>query len=359
MTGSPTRSTFGVEEEFVLVDGEGRLSQEAPETLSETATEDVDLKPELLRSQVESATTVCSSAAEVEAELADLRSKLIVGAEGRGLRLVAAGTAVHPQAGGSRIGPDERYRRMTEHFGLLVYGGVTCGCHVHVGVPDLEQRVQVVNYLRPWLPVLLALSANSPFQEGRDTGYASSRHLMWRRWPTAGPPPHLRSADEYEQVVQAMVRSESAMDRKMIYWDARPSDHQDTIEVRVHDVQSTVAEATLLAILVRGLVDAAADSPQWTDPWPHQVLEGELWRAARDGWHMTALDPRTGDPAPVADVVSGMVSRLPHADDRAYAADVLARVNADGNGADRQRAAYERRGSYDDVVDLLVEQATQ
>jgi carboxylate-amine ligase len=88
------------------------------------------------------------------------------------------------------------------------------------------------------------------------------------------------------------------------------------------------------------------------------VLEGELWRAARDGWHTTALDPRTGDLAPVAGVVAAMVSRLPHAEDRAYAADALARVNADGNGADRQRAAYQRRGSFDDVVDMLVKQTT-
>ncbi|TDP89957.1 carboxylate-amine ligase [Labedaea rhizosphaerae] len=351
-------ATFGVEEEFILVDDAGLLVEEASETLSDAPTGDADLKAELWRSQVESATEVCSTAAQVETELTDLRRKLAAGAEGRGLRLVAVGTTVHPQPGAMRVAPSARYQRMTRHFGRLVYGGVTSGCHVHVGVADPEDRIQVVNQLRPWLPVLLALSANSPFHGGQDTGYASTRYLLWRRWPTAGPPPHLRSAEDYEHVVSGMIRSEAAMDRKMIYWDVRPSEHQDTVEVRVHDVPSTVAESTLLAILVRGLVHAALESPQRMEPLPHHVLEGEIWRAARDGWHTAALDPETGDRTPVPELLRGLVGRLSDDDDRAYAKDVLAWIETDGNGAERQHAEYRRRESLNDVVDILAAQTT-
>ena len=155
-----------------------------------------------------------------------------------------------------------------------------------------------------------------------------------------------------------MIRSESAMDRKMIYWDVRPSEHQDTIEVRVHDVQSTVAEATLLAILARGLVHTVMEGPLCTEPMPHNVLEGEIWRAARDGWHTTVLDPGTGDRTSLPDLLRGLVGRLPDADDRAYAKDVLSWLEADGNGAERQRAEYRRRENLDDVVDVLAAQTT-
>src|SRR5690242_18971052 len=136
-------ATFGVEEEFILVDDAGRLVEEASETQAEAPTGEADLKAELWRSQVESATDVCSTAAQVETELTDLRRKLAAGAEGRGLRLVASGTTVHPQAGHLRVAPSARYQRMTAHFGELVFGGVTEGSRAHVGDSDPEDRIHV------------------------------------------------------------------------------------------------------------------------------------------------------------------------------------------------------------------------
>ena len=153
----------------------------------------------------------------------DLRSLLVDAARDRELRLIASGTVVHGQpANDSKIGPDTRYHRMVRRYGRMVYGGLTCGCHVHVGIADREQAIRVINRLRPWLPLLLAVSANSPFHEGRDTGYASSRYLLWSRWPTAGLPPPLESVEHYERVVRGMLATGAAMDRKMVYWTCAP-----------------------------------------------------------------------------------------------------------------------------------------
>lgn len=351
--------TMGVEEEFVLVDGAGRLIQEAPETLADTDDEDVDLKPELLRCQVESATDICRTAEDVRTGLDGLRERLSEAAAGRGLRLVASGTVVHPQEFAAVVGPDTRYYRMTREFGGMVFSGLTCGCHVHVAVDDLETAVQVVNHVRPWLPALLALSANSPFHEGRDSGYASSRYILWSRWPTSGPPPYLRSVEEYEAVVSGMIASTAAMDRKMVYWDARPSEQHSTVEVRVADVQGTTREATLFGVLVRSLLAGFVERigrGEVAEPIPGEVLRGWLWRAARDGLEGRCADPATGELRPALEIVAGLVDALDERDERDFARDVLEELRRDGGGAARQRAALTRRGELDDVVELLARQ---
>jgi carboxylate-amine ligase len=263
---------------------------------------------------------------------------------------------VHAASSRPEVAPEHRYLKMQQYYGTLVSDSVTCGCHVHVGIEDLDTAVRVINHLRPWLPALLGLSANSPFYLGRDTGYASSRYMVWSRWPTAGPPPYLESAEQYESLVQGLLNAEAAMDRKMIYWDARPSEQHDTVEVRVHDVQGTAAEAAFLGVLVRQLVVEAVACGQRADPIPHIVLRGNMWRAARDGLAGRCLEPRTGELAPVLDIVTDLVQRLPDSDEAACAKDVLGRLRADGGGAQRQRKAFERRGDLDDVLAMLVKQ---
>ncbi|MFC7615174.1 glutamate--cysteine ligase [Actinokineospora soli] len=350
------RPTLGVEEEFVLVDGDGRLVQEGPETLAESTDPDLDLKAELLRCQVESATGVHTDVDALRADLAHSRAELIKAAAGRGLRLLASGTPVHGEHFDALLGPDTRYRRMHSRFGSMVFSGLTCGCHVHVEVADREVAVQVVNHLRPWLPVLLALSANSPFNDGRDTGYASARHLLWSRWPTAVPPPYLDSAADYDTRVTALVDTTAAMDLKMIYWDVRISDHLPTIEVRVADVLPTADEAALFGILVRALVTefvALVGRALRAQPVPQDILRGRLWRAARDGMSGQCADPVTGRLRPTLDIVDDLFAYLDDPAERALADRVRARWHT-GGGAERQRAAYGKAGSLDDVVEHIV-----
>ncbi len=349
------RPTLGVEEEFVLVDEAGRLVQEGPETLAGTDP-GLDLKAELLRCQVESATGVHDDVDALVADLTGSRAALIAAARERGLRLMATGTPVHAEEFDALLGPDTRYRKIHSRFGSMVFSGLTCGCHVHVEVVDREVAVQVVNHLRPWLPVLLAISANSPFNDGRDSDYASARHLLWSRWPTAVPPPYLDSAADYDTRVRALVDTTAAMDLKMIYWEARISDHLPTVEVRVADVLPTAEEAALFGILVRALVTefvGLVERALRAQPVPQDLLRGRLWRAARDGLTGQCADPVTGELRPALDIADDLIARLDDPAERALADRVRARWRTAGGGAERQRAAA-GSGSLDAVVEHVV-----
>ena len=210
--------TVGVEEEFLLVDETGQLSRLGPHVVDVADEEEGELQQELNRCQVESATGICRTPEEILGQLRDLRDELATVAAGRKLRLLASGSPLFAEENPPELTPNPRYHRMAEHFGTTATSVTTCGCHVHVAMEDREKGVQVINHLRPWLPLLLALTANSPFDRGADSGYCSWRHRLWTRWPSAGPPPALASLDQYESVVDGMLRSGAIMDRGMVYW---------------------------------------------------------------------------------------------------------------------------------------------
>jgi carboxylate-amine ligase len=352
-----------VEEEFFLVDTRGHLVQKAQATLVDATAPDVDLQAELLGCQVESATRVCRYADELVDELRELRARLAKGSQRHGARLLATSTTVRAEHIQPKVAPHPRYLRMAEHLGALVFSGTTCGCHVHVGIEDRPTALAVSNHLRPWLPTLLALSANSPFHGGTDTGYASTRYVMWARWPTAGPPPYLESVDQYESIVQATLHIEAALDRKMIYWDVRISEHQPTLEVRVCDVAGTAEEAALYGVLVRALVGVALDrlaSGQQAPRLPHEVLRAGLWRAARDGLAGQCPDPETGQLRPVHEILANLryliEPELRRTGELPFVDKMLEWLKVWGGGANRQRAAYERTARLTDVVDFIAEQ---
>ncbi len=350
MTGRPD-VTLGVEEEFLLVDGEGRLAAAGPEISELVDDEDGQVEHELRRCQVESATAVCATADEIVKGLRGLRDRLAAEAAGQGLRLLASGTAPMADDRPARFTPDVRYHRMAREFGGIAQASLTCACHVHVSIPDAATGLRISNHIRPWLPVLLALAANSPFHNGDDTAYASWRHVLWTRWPSAGPPPHFESVDAYESSVDALTGVGAALDRGMVYWDIRLSAHQPTVEVRVADVLPTPEEAALLAVLVRALAAQALDASGPVAKPASEVLRGWLWRSARDGLTGRCVAPRTGDLVPGWQVVNDLVAELDPwlraYGDAEFAEDALARVRAEGNGAQRQRAAQDSSGLLD------------
>jgi carboxylate-amine ligase len=365
MTQPRSALTMGVEEEFYLVDAAGDLVQAGSGTVhaaDELAREDgdVDLKPELLRSQVESGSAICRDHSALLADLTDLRKRLGDAARNHGARLISSGSVVLEPVDPQRVAAGRRYRRIADHVGQFVVDAATCGTHVHVGVDSREVAIAVSNHLRPWLPMLLALSANSPFHHGADTGYASARYLLWGRWPTSGPPPYLASEDEYERIVRGLLASKAALDRGMIYWDVRPSEHQPTVEIRVADAAGTAEEATLYAVLVRTLVAEALDRVEHgvlADPVPQEVLRANLWRAARDGLEGYCADPVTGEHRKAHEVVSDLVPRcVGGSEEVAFASQIVEKLRRDGGGAARQRAAYRLRGSLTDIVEMLVAQ---
>jgi carboxylate-amine ligase len=349
--------TVGVEEEFLLVDADGQLSGRGPEIARVVAERTGEIETELTTCQVESATGICRTYDEVTGQLIELRAALAESARERGLRLLPSGCPVLPEDDRPRITPKPRYQRMARHYGATARAGATCGCHVHVAMPDRELGVRIINHVRGWLPALLAAGANSPF-DGLDTGYASWRYQAWSQWPSAGPPPVFASLDDYESTVDAMLRSGAILDKGMVYWDVRLSEHQPTLEFRIADVVVRPEDAALLAILVRGLVAHAAE--QVGDgvpppPLPHAVLRANLWCASHAGLAGACLHPLTGRLAGFHDQLAGLLELLRPAlgEDVPFVEAGLAALRSRGTGADLQRAVFGRRGKLTDVVDEL------
>ncbi len=358
-----TALSIGVEEEFHLVDADtGQLCADVSAVLQH-APDRANVEPELLRTQIETGTSVCATLGELRAELVRARRDVVASAARAGCRVAAGGT--WPGAAPSvPVTEQPRYEAIADRFGPIAREATVCGCHVHVGVDDPELVVAVVRRSRPWLPVLLALSANSPFWRGADTGYASYRSQVWARWPTAGPPPVLRSRAEYDEVVAALLATGVMRDEGMLYWDVRASRAYPTVEFRVADVCLSVDDAVLLAGLVRALVRTCAEAQRADRPAPDvrpEVLRAALWRAARSGLRGELVDPCTGEPLPAHRVVHRLLDHVSEAlavaDDTAVVEDQVRRVLAEGTGAEHQRAAYGARGRIDAVVDLLVTSA--
>ncbi|WP_017616358.1 carboxylate-amine ligase [Nocardiopsis salina] len=363
-TTSAAPPTFGVEEEFFLVDPHTRhIASRAEEVLARTR--DPQLCREFTQAQLEANSPVCTTSTEAHEFLISARGALADAAERSGLVVVASGTPVLGDPSAARLTEEARYAAIAGHFGALRDAHVVCGCHVHVGIPDRACAVRASDHLRRWLPFLTALSANSPFHESRDTGHASWRTITWTRLPSAGPPPLLRTLEEHDRAVRALARSGAILDPHMVYWDVRLSDHLPTLEIRVGDVAATAEEALLSTLLTRGLaaralVDVQLDRP--APAIPGRTLRAALWRAARDGLEGEVPDPLSGDLVPghrAADrLLSAAVPGLTP-DDAEVAAGLMERVHVAGSGAARQRRAYERRRNPADVVDMLAAQTRE
>jgi carboxylate-amine ligase len=358
------RATVGIEEEFLLVDPATRQVLPRAKAVIDAAADIVPaIQSELTLVQLETATPVCTDMDELYAHLRRLRTDLATAAERTECRLVATGTPVLCPSSLAPLTDKPRYHRMAHDYGALLDGAHVCGCHVHVGVATIEDAVQISNHLRPWLPVLLALTANSPFSGGRDTGYASWRAMAWSRWPSSGPPPFFDSAEQYEALVDALVSSGVVLDRGMIYWDVRPSEHVPTLEIRVSDVAATAEEAVLLAALVRALVAVAMIDVGRGDPAPpipEGLLRAAHWRAAREGLEGFGVDPLSGEVRPAFDLLDRLVHRvrpaLEDCGDVPLVTELLDMLKRRGSGAARQRQEYARAHQLADVVDLLVAQ---
>ncbi len=364
---SPSPLTLGVEEEFQVIDAQtGELASGAEELLDEVAVRGRSpglgtVVMELPLSQVETVTGVCRSLAEVRAAVGGLREVVAGAAAARGLAVLASASPPLGDPGAQRLASAERYAPIVARTAQLGRDQFIAGMHVHVGVDTPDLRVAVVDGLRAWLPVFTALSANSPFWFGTDTGFDSYRTVHWRRWPVAGPPPRTRDWSGWGAAVAALVAAGAVPDASFAYWDVRVATRHPTVEVRCADVQGSVEEVVALAGLVRGLAAAVlADVAAGREPLdpPQDVLRYASWHAARYGLEADLVHPRTGTLAPAHRVVDDLLAMVAPALDRhGDAADVTAAVGRTlsvGNGARRQRAAHERGGLAGVVAELTV-----
>jgi len=357
----------GVEEELLLVDPEtGELANAAAAVLhdhraerGDTVREWVvqDLEGELLRDMLETHTEPTADLAEIDRQLRAARRTAIKAAEEAAVAVAATGTA---PLGASMpvVSPDQRYARIIEEFGDTGRGAGTLGMHVHVDVSDDEEGVRIIDGLRPWLPLLTALTSNSPYASGRDTGYASWRQQVWTRWPTAGAAEPFGSAAEYRRVRDSLIRTGAALDDGMLYYDARLSAAYPTVEIRVADTCTDVADAVLTAAFARALVETVAESPDPAETVRSDLLRAAWWRAARYGLAGDLVHPVSWDLVPAAEALRALAEAvgpaLEAAGDTDLVDDGLSRLATRGTGARRQRQAFERTGNLRAVVADLV-----
>ena len=318
------------------------------------------LEAELQLQQVEIDSVPCERLVDLQADLANRRRQVDDLARSVGVRVVALGTSPLPVA--PQTTPKPRYRRIAEHYGLMEQEQLTCACHVHVSVASEEEGVAALDRIRVWLPVIVAMSTNSPFWQGRDTRYAGYRTQVWARWPAAGPVDVHHSPEGYHALVDALIGTGAVLDRGMVYFDARLSAKYPTVEVRVADVAQDVRDSVLVAGLTRALVDTAVADWRQGRPAPETpavVLRAATWRASRFGLGDDLVHPLTRDQAPAARVVADLVDLVTPAlvenGDLDLVGEATDRLLASGTGADHQRRAHARRGTLEDVVREAVE----
>ncbi|WP_194239525.1 carboxylate-amine ligase [Pseudactinotalea terrae] len=358
---------MGVEEELLLVEsGTGRALSLASQVLQQAAADaspddaaDVPftgaLEKELQRQQIETGTAPHADLAALGEDVRAWRRTAIDAARHSGAQIAALGTSPIPVE--PRPTDNDRFREMAERFGITTAENLTCGCHVHVSIESREEAVAVIDRIRPWLPILIAVSANSPFWQGNDTSYASYRTQAQSRWPTTGPSEIFGSAEAYDDLVASMMATNTVLDSAMLYFDARVSQSYPTVELRVADVCLDPDDTVLVAGLARAMVMTAA--AEWAagkvaPPVPVAMLRLANWQASRAGLGENLLDPLTGRPRPADEVVHQLLDHvrpaLRECGDEVAVTEALERVLAVGNGADRQRDTWERTGSLADVV---------
>jgi glutamate---cysteine ligase / carboxylate-amine ligase len=351
---------IGVEEEQLLVDPvSGRLTavahkairahQQGPIRLDEP-----EVGEELFLQQIETATLPCERLEDLAEQVRRGRSAVRKAAADAG----AAGAAMPVPIlvdEDARVTPKPRYRRIHEEFGELAKSSLACAMHVHVEVEGDAERVTVLDGIGPWLPVLLAVSANSPYWLGRDTGYASWRAQIWTRWPGHGTGQAFGTAETYRETSRRLVEWGAALDPGMVYFDARLSPDYPTVEIRVCDVCTDPDDAVLLAALGRALVETAARGQAGASKaWRSDLLRAASWRASRYGIAGRLVDPRTMELADAREVVGSLVAQcapaLAEAGDLELVQHLTERLFAQGGGATRQRRTFEETRSLGAVV---------
>src|ERR671910_477242 len=353
--------TLGVEEEYMLLDGESfDLVQRIDTVLAAFVghEDEARMKPELMQSTLEVATPVCRTAAEADRELRRLRSAVKQIAGENGLRMGSAGTHPFSLFERQRITARDRYRALVDQMQYVARRELIFGLHVHVAVDDPDKAVNVVNGLLPQLAPLLALSASSPFWRGEATGLASSRQMVFAAFPRSGPPPRFRDYADYAEVVGQLEKTGCIADYTHIWWDIRPHPRLGTVEMRVCDAVSRVEHAVALAAYCQALVKHYCERYDRGEEIRsyHRILTSEnKWLVARYGLEAPLMDLETGrrNRVPVAQLVRRRLRELePHARELGSEAELegIHDILDDGNGAHRQLRVFNANRDIVEVV---------
>jgi len=359
-------TTFGIEEEFFFLDPVSMHPADVAAEVYRRLTADpawsAVTKREFLASQIEHASAVFTTMAEAGEQLYGFRREVAADAGQFGVSAAGVGTPPDAHAFPS-ITDTERYHRVVRDMGGIIADHQMSGLHVHVGVPSREHGVAALNSVRPWLPLLTAMSGNSPLWRGNDTGYASWRTIQLRRWTTAGCPPSFTDAADYDRRLRQLLGIGGTGDLALISWNVRLSEHLPTIEFRMADAQLTADDTMLIAALCRALVMRAIDDVEagGTAAEPHdavaasltldlppELLSAAIVHSAHTGLSAETFEPATGALAPAADAVGRLLDhveeQLTREGDRELVHELAARMLREGTGAARQRAAWQKNG---------------
>lgn len=359
--------TVGVEEEYQLVDPEtGALRSHATALRTEDWTG--ELVAELQETTIEIGTPICGSLGDVDEHLRRLRLQAGTVAAAHGVAIVAAGLHPFSEWEGHERPPLERYRSIEARYGRIARDEHIFGMHVHIGVPEQTDRLRLMNILRHYLPHMLALSASSAFFEGADTGFASYRTILWRRWPNSGIPPRFGSAEEFDHYVKMMLDAGVMADPWNLYWSMRPHPRYPTLEFRVTDVCPNVDDAIAIVALARALVHAAVEGTLEDESPRHlpATIEQELlrvneWRVARDGLEGRLIDTLAGaGHRPVRDAIRTLVDRIGRSAEQLGDARALAhveRIVERGNASERMRMRSRDGATMKELVEWLVHES--
>jgi carboxylate-amine ligase len=355
--------TLGVEEEYMLLDGETLdLVQHIDSVLAAVTGHELEprINAELMQSVLEIATPVCRTPADVDAQLRTIRGYVSEVARGQGLRVGSAGTHPFSLFERQRITARDRYRTLVDQLQYVARRELIFGMHVHVAVDDPEKAVQVVNGLLAHLGELLALSASSPFWRGEATGLASSRQMVFAAFPRSGPPPRFKNYEDYAGVVGQLERTGCIADYTHIWWDIRLHPRLGTIEIRICDATTRLEEVVAITAYCQALVKHYCEQFERgaTIPSYHRILTTEnKWLVARYGLEAPLMDLATGrrNRIPVAQLVRRTLKLIqPHARDLGADGELagVAEILARGNGADRQLRVF---NANRDIVEVVAE----
>jgi len=351
--------TLGIEEELMILDAESLELVNAIETLLQPAPSG-EIKPELMESVLEVSTDPCRNTAEAGEQLKALRRQVIQAAAAKDLAIGAAGTHPFAMWEDQRIVARPRYRDLVSALRFVARQELIFGIHVHVGIDDPERAIHVANGMRVHVPVLLGLSANSPFWRADDTGLASTRTPIFRAFPRVGIPPTYKSWEDYERRIEFMMGARVIEDYTYLWYDVRPHPNFGTVEIRVMDSQTHVEHTLGLAALIQSLVKELAehfDAGQRLSRYPFEMLDENKWLAARHGLDGELVDLPHSDRVPTRALARRLIDRMrEHAQDLGSAGDLDAVEDLleRGNGAARQVVVFEANHDLREVMAEIV-----
>ena len=354
--------TLGIEEEFAIIDPETRELRSHIQEILEYGKVILkeQIKPEMHQSVVELGTEICQSIVDARAHVIQLRTRLAELAGRSGLKIASVGTHPFSHWRDQLITQGERYREIVKDMQQLARANLIFGLHVHVGIPDRDVAIHVMNQARYFLPHIYALSVNSPFWVGQDTGLKGYRLKVFERFPRTGIPDALESLSEYEDYCKLLVKTGCVDNAKKIWWDIRLHPFFDTLEVRVCDAQSRVDDTLAIAALIQAVIAKLHKLLHQNITfrvYRRRLLDENRWRASRYGIDGKLID--FGKETEVEtrsllnellDFVSTEVNELGTGNEMAH----IERIMREGTGADRQLAVWERTQDMKAVVDQIV-----